>query len=337
MPDGRFEIPSTAALIAFEAAGRLKSVTLAADELNSSQPAISRHIRNLESVLGKKLLRRSGAGVALTKDGDTYHATVQTSLEALHAAGRGLGIHDSTLIIACTQEISVLLLLPVASRLKRSAGENVSLRILNCDYDLLSLVVPTGVDITFKWTVSRTVANSVRLLSEEIVPVASAAFVTQHERVLARHPRHWSGLPRLEVADRGQGWASWETWFTEHECEPPPGPVEHFENYICMLEAAANGGGLALGWNGFVNGYLRTGQLAAVRNAWTETNLGLCAVLTSSGLKNQGARKFQRALAEVSQDLVDSAIPSGPAATSQAAKCLPPLRQHTKVAMKSIV
>ena len=54
----RRKIPSTAALIAFEAAARHESFTRAADELALTQSAICRQIGGLEEFLGLALFRR---------------------------------------------------------------------------------------------------------------------------------------------------------------------------------------------------------------------------------------------------------------------------------------
>ncbi|NOD89856.1 LysR family transcriptional regulator [Ruegeria sp. HKCCD4318-2] len=69
-------VPSMSPLIAFEAVARLGSVTLAAEELNTSQSAISRHIRNLEERFSLELFQRDGRGIALTAAGKSYHAAV---------------------------------------------------------------------------------------------------------------------------------------------------------------------------------------------------------------------------------------------------------------------
>ncbi len=59
----RRKIPSTTALISFEAAARHQSFTKAADELALTQSAICRQIAGLEAFLGIELFRRSRRGV----------------------------------------------------------------------------------------------------------------------------------------------------------------------------------------------------------------------------------------------------------------------------------
>ncbi len=64
----RGRLPLTA-LRSFEAAGRLESITLAAEELFVSQAAVSRQIRGLEDQLGKALFERHHRAIKLTPAG----------------------------------------------------------------------------------------------------------------------------------------------------------------------------------------------------------------------------------------------------------------------------
>ena len=305
MKSAKFRIPSTSALIAFEASVRLGGVKRAAVELKTTQSAISRYIRNLETMLDVVLFQRTRRGVVSTPVGEDFYAVVKTSLENLHAVAHGLRTNRPMLTIGCTQEISVLLLLPVFSRLQRSLPNGVKVRILNCDYDMLALVVPAGIDIVFKYEVARTDAESARIMDEEIVPVASPAFARRFGRLLSGHPRHWSGVPRLELASRDQEWATWTSWFAAHECVPPQAPVESFENHIQLLEAAVNGDGMAIGWNGFVGSYFKSEQLVPLTDEWVASNLGLYAVLTPHGRRNPNAEDCLTVLVSLGKELTD--------------------------------
>ena len=301
----KFEIPSISMLVAFDATARLGGVRHAAEELNTSQSAISRYICNLEMSLEVTLFDRRNRRMVLTKRGEDYHVAVRSALERLHVAGRGLRTQGALLTIGCAAEVSVLLLRPIFSRLKRALPEGVNLRVLSCEYDTLPLVVPTGVDIAFEYSAPRTDANSVPILDEEIVPVASPGFRRRFERVLGGHPRHWTGVPRLELAPRDQGWATWTNWFAAHDCEPPQAPVENFENYIHLLEAAVNGDGIAIGWNGFMRSYFNTERLVPLRDEWLASGIGLYATLTAHGRRNPDATGCLRELALLGAELAD--------------------------------
>ncbi len=63
------DIPSLAALRAFEAAARLGNFSQAARELNVTHAAIAQHVRGIETALGTSLLVRAGRGMALTDAG----------------------------------------------------------------------------------------------------------------------------------------------------------------------------------------------------------------------------------------------------------------------------
>ena len=63
------EMPSLAALRAFEAAARHGSLSKAAAELNVTHAAVAQHLRTLDAHLGGPLMIRSGRGMVLTELG----------------------------------------------------------------------------------------------------------------------------------------------------------------------------------------------------------------------------------------------------------------------------
>ena len=318
MTGARFDLPATSTLIAFEATARLGSVSLAAKELATSQSAISRHLRTCESALGTKLFERRGRGIVITREGEDYYGTVRSALENLREAGDALRTRRTGLTIGCTQEISMLLLLPVFSRLKQALGAGIDLRIMTCDYDGPHPAAPVGADLVFEYAGRSNDADSARILDEEIVPIASPALEERVARVMARHPRHWVGVPRLEIAgQRNRGWAGWRTWFAAHDCDPPEAPVEIFWNYLNLLEAAADGWGIALGWNGFMSGHFETGRLVALRRRWLATKTGLHAVRTPRARGKASAERCVEALAALAPTL------TGPPPVSRSARSRP--------------
>ncbi|TKF47886.1 LysR family transcriptional regulator [Vibrio lentus] len=66
-------------LKAFEAAARLMSFTLAADELNVTQSAISRQIKQLEDELNASLVIRKHRAIELTEQGHDLYVTLRES------------------------------------------------------------------------------------------------------------------------------------------------------------------------------------------------------------------------------------------------------------------
>jgi DNA-binding transcriptional LysR family regulator len=78
-----------ARLRAFAAFARQRSFSAAAQELRISQPAVSKHIADLERVLGLKLVERGPRGGALTSAGEflANHVLRAESLLAQAALG----------------------------------------------------------------------------------------------------------------------------------------------------------------------------------------------------------------------------------------------------------
>ena len=63
--------------------GKLKSISLAAEALSVSQPAVSQAVRNLERELGSSLFMRTSKGVRLTAEGEVLYSYVQRGYETI--------------------------------------------------------------------------------------------------------------------------------------------------------------------------------------------------------------------------------------------------------------
>jgi len=74
------------ALLAFEAAARLGSFSLGADELGVTPSAVSHQIQQLEDFLGVRLFLRHAGRAALTSAGQTYAKEVERALGIIQGA-----------------------------------------------------------------------------------------------------------------------------------------------------------------------------------------------------------------------------------------------------------
>jgi len=79
------KLPSFSSLLAFDAAARHNSFTKAANDLNVSQPAISRRVSLLEDDLGVKLFDRSTKPMTITPTGDELFDILSSGLSRLEA------------------------------------------------------------------------------------------------------------------------------------------------------------------------------------------------------------------------------------------------------------
>ncbi len=131
---GRYRIPSTSILLAFESAARLGNFSQAGLELGTSQSAMSRYIARLETDLSVRLFERSRTGVTLTEAGRRFHAAVVVGLAALHDGTEEVGALSGSgppeVTIACPEEVSHLFVMQRYDALKAALGERVRVRIL---------------------------------------------------------------------------------------------------------------------------------------------------------------------------------------------------------------
>ncbi|MBC6440455.1 MAG: LysR family transcriptional regulator [Rhodospirillales bacterium] len=286
-------IPSTSALLAFESSARLNNFSRAAAELNTSQSAISRHIATLESRLRTRLFARSGRSLELTADGDRFYRAVLSGLEAVQSAAMAIAhaTGDNQLTLACTHEISHLYLLPRFEALQQAVGEETRIRIMTIEYDVLEALMVPSIDLIFAYKVLGAAPDEhVVALPEAVTPICSPGFAEENHEALARGVSGWFDLPFLENTRPNEGWITWDEWFGRIGTPAFTPRYTGFGNYVYLLEAAAAGRGLALGWHGMIERHLEAGTLVPALDRAISTDRALYAVLTRNGRDREVAR-----------------------------------------------
>lgn len=280
-----YRIPPTAALIAFECAARTGSFAGAAKELGTSQPAISRHIANLEEQNGAKLFERSRTGVKLTEAGRRFHTGVAPALGMIDKATSEIAEASSgeRVVIACSNPASHYVLRPRHNALREALGERTQVQTVIFHRYSQNLPLDSVPDVVLDWEATIRGEGMVVLFAEAVRPVCSPEYAATHSDTLNGPVSGWSGLSFLEPGSASENWASWEDWF-QAAGRPEPSPrFVSFDNYVYSLEAAVEGQGIALGWKNFVDQHLETGALVALGDGYVERDNHFCAALTEQG------------------------------------------------------
>jgi DNA-binding transcriptional LysR family regulator len=133
----------------FEAVARLRSVTRAAEELETSQPYVSKQIAVMEEQLNVQLFSRVGRRLYLTRDGEMLHQHTKVAVESLKdaedmllraasASGKRLRIATSTTgmymlpeWLAGFEEVTDLETTVIVA-----SGDEVERRVISGDADL---------------------------------------------------------------------------------------------------------------------------------------------------------------------------------------------------------
>ena len=293
---GPYRIPPTSALIAFESAARHGNFSRAARELRTSQSAISRHIASLERQLSTRLFNRSRTGVSLTDAGSRYRDAVAIGLGAIHAGAAEVAelsnVEQVELVVACSDEISHLFLMPRYDSLQKALGEQVRIRILTYQHNIRYLPPAPVADVVLTWNPSTTAPEDrVVVLQEKVRPLCSPGYAALHAETLKRPVTSWSKLTFLGISRPNEGWASWDDWFDVVGRPDPEPRYANFDNYTYVLEAASAGQGIALGWNHFIERYLESGALISLDAEFFKTDNQFYAVVTKKGRQRPLARK----------------------------------------------
>jgi LysR family transcriptional regulator, glycine cleavage system transcriptional activator len=245
-------MPPMQALRAFEAAARMQSLTKAAESLSLTHGAISHQIKALEASLGVQLTERAGRGIRVTEDGQRLATRLRAALAEIadavrEAAERG---NPRQLRVSVMPSFAARWLLPrlgsfLASHHDIDLDVRSSTALVDFRRDDTDVAIRHGFG---SWPDVR----AEFLLADSFFPVCSPRLpkLPARPRELARHT--------LLRADDEQ----WKPWFDAVGLdwpEPTRGPI--FNDSALMLQAAAEGQGIALARSSLLGNDVRNGLL----------------------------------------------------------------------------
>lgn len=237
----RRKIPSTATLIAFEAAARHGSFTKAAQELSLTQGAVCRQVASLEAFLGVALFRRSRRGVVLTEAGLSYSRRVAAGLDTverdtLAVMGQQRG---ASLELAVVPTFATQWLLPRLPQFHARHPE-VAVNLTNRTRPFLFADTDFDAALYFgngDW--SGTLSHF--LMRENPQPVCSPGLLG------SSGPRKAGGLAELPLLQQTTRPYAWRDWFASCGLSvngDMSGP--RYELFSMLAQAAMHGMGVAL-------------------------------------------------------------------------------------------
>ena len=98
-------------------------------------------------------------------------------------------------------------------------------------------------------------------MREAAQPVCSPWYAEAHRDTLAGPVTGWGELTFLFTFERTEHCADWDDWFAIAGRPGPEPVIERYEYDANVLEAAAVGRGIALGWRGYVERLIAAGTL----------------------------------------------------------------------------
>lgn len=251
-------LPPLKALLAFEAAARRGSFTRAGEELGLAQSAISRHIAQLERMLGLRLFERIRKQVVLTQAGANYAEVIRELLDRAEAATSSiLGSKRGERVLQI-YSLATLGSNWLAPRMPSFASQNpnVSFQISTYRHGPFDFN-NHECDVAIHYG-EPSWPNGLlhRLFVEDIVPVCSPAYKTDIGL------RSSNDLPRavlLQQTTRPDAWTDILTHLGRKDINSLRGP--RFDLYSMIIQAALGGMGVGAVPRFLVENYLTEGRL----------------------------------------------------------------------------
>lgn len=249
------QLPSLNGLRAFEAAARCGGFAAAASELAVTPAAVSRLVRLLEARLGFALFERRPAGLVPTAQGRALQPGLTAALDSIASLTAQVAAMCSrpVLTLGVGPSFAVRWLIP---RLGDFARRHPGIEVRIATGGAMS---PFGED----WTCGIRLGDgdwpdlvAEPLFSADMFPVCTAA--------VARRLRRPADLRRetlLRVVHAAEDWPRWLAAAGLRSRATPRGPA--FATYAMALQAALDGGGVALGLGPYVADDIAAGRLVA--------------------------------------------------------------------------
>lgn len=260
-------LPPLIMLRAFEAAGRTGSMRRAAEDIGVSHTVISRHVRNLEHWIGRKLARTGPRGVELTAEGEALLAAVSKAFGIIARTTMELRPLQRTghLRIWCIAGLATRWLTPRLSQLEAALGGavDIELRATDTKPDLgrREADILIGFNVT-----DRLPEDSIRLVRPRMFPVASPRWLDAHQ-------------PPATIADLASSplihetnHVQWTNWFEALGHKPTALTGPRLSDASISFDAALAGQGIALVNELMASDELRTGTLVELFD--TQVELG---------------------------------------------------------------
>ncbi len=262
------KLPPLNWLRSFEASARHLNFTHAAHELNLTQAAISKQIRNLEYSLGVSLFVRQARGLELSEDGAAYLPAVRESIAKLAAVTDELFGSPQSQVVNVRASL-VFFNCWLVQRLPHfyAANHDVDLRFTSNVWVNDGDIDPDAdMEIRYgrgRW--SSLVAE--RLTYDTLIPVCSPELLKSKPIKLVSDLRKHT---LLHVLGYQEGWGYWlgETGHTRLTSKRGM----QFDTLISAFNAAARGMGVALGRSSLVENLIAEGRLIAPLSESVDTD-----------------------------------------------------------------
>lgn len=207
MQRSRSSLPPLSTLRAFEAAVRLGSFKAAAEDLRLTQSAISHQIHALEAHFRRKLFQRAGNRLVLTKEGQSYGASILKAFAEMSRAGEELLSQAGAEIVrvSASPSFAAFAALPHIEKLRAmNTGLDVRLEARNTNVDFGTESIDAAIQVGRP---SDRQLNAYRIFRSKLAPLAHPDLCGKHGPI--RSDKDIAAMPLIELNNIPGLWVHW--------------------------------------------------------------------------------------------------------------------------------
>jgi DNA-binding transcriptional LysR family regulator len=293
------KMSSVRLLQAFAEAARQRSFARAARELGLSPSAVTKSVLRLEQQLGLRLFQRTTRRVALTQEGEAFHARCRRVLDELgelsQVAAEALRAPSGTLRIDVPITYGKKIIVPIAARLAaRHPGLRLELRLS----DQYADVIGSGVDAVVRvGEIADTRLVARRIGEQQLVVCGAPAYLKRKGRPRKPQDLRAHDCLAFQMPTSGR-YRAWDFMARRRSLTLHP-PARHAVNDgEGLVRAACEGLGLIQVPHYIADDAVRAGELEEVLAAYRPRPTPISVVFPTSRLMPPRLRVFIDALAE---------------------------------------
>ncbi len=253
----RRDLPPLRALTAFEAAARLGSFRMAANELGITRSAVSHQVKLLEDRLGTQLFRRDARRAELTQAGQAYFPAIRDAFDQIEAQTRAArpSVTDNELTVQVYVTVALKWLIPRLHDFERRFPDmKVRLSTSYFDWDFDDRNVDLGIILAR----NKAPGHYYRpLFKSYLVPVCAPQLLKGDNPL--KKPED---LKKHKLIDVYTAEEDWQLWLDATGVKGvKPSNRLSVDSYILAQEAAIEGRGVAMTIGPFASEEIKLGRL----------------------------------------------------------------------------
>ncbi|MDQ4086536.1 MAG: LysR substrate-binding domain-containing protein [Pseudomonadota bacterium] len=229
------------ALHTFEVAARLKSLTRAAEELHVTVPAVAFQVRQVEQVLGLKLIGRSGRSVEISREGVALAAELAAPFDAIRRTAeryRSLATRRDVVTVSMLPSFASMWLLPRLPELQ-AAFPRLDLRISTSERRVR--LISEGMDCAIRCGEGQWPGlEATHLFPQRLAPLCHPSYLAR-----AAPLTNAGDLAAHSLIGNRTRPAEWDEWISAAGASAAK-PVQLLENRELVLAAIRAGLGIGL-------------------------------------------------------------------------------------------